>query len=102
MQVSFWEKQSFYSYKDVIIAGAGLAGLWSALELHELDNTLKILILDKGIIPAGASTRNAGFACFGSPTELLHDAVKLGEDKLWEIVEMRFKGIEKIRSHFGD
>ena len=102
MQVSFWEKQSFYSPKDVIIVGAGLAGLWSALELHKRNPKLKILILERGVLPQGASTRNAGFACFGSPTELLHDAQTLGEDKMWETVEMRYRGIEKIRSSFGD
>ncbi len=102
MQVSFWEKHSFYAHKDVIIIGAGLAGLWTAIELNRRKPQLKILMLDMGLVPAGASTRNAGFACFGSPTELLHDAKKLGEDKLWEIAEQRFKGIEKIRAVFGD
>jgi gamma-glutamylputrescine oxidase len=102
MQVSFWEKHSFYSHKDVIIVGAGLAGLWSALELHKRSPALKILIIERGMVPQGASTRNAGFACFGSPTELLHDAETMGEDKMWEIVEMRYKGIEKIRRSFGD
>jgi len=102
MQQSIWEQQSFYSRKHVIIVGAGLAGLWTALELYNNDKNLNILLLDRGIIPTGASTRNAGFACFGSPTELLHDAATLGEDKMWEIVEMRFRGIEKIRRHFAD
>ncbi len=102
MQVSFWEKQSFYAHKDVIVVGAGLAGLWSAYELYKLDNTLKILILERGVIPQGASTRNAGFACFGSPTELLNDCHVLGENKMWEVTEMRYKGIQKIKTHFNE
>ena len=102
MQVSFWEAQSFYAHKDVIIVGAGLAGLWSAYELYKLDNALKILILDKGLIPQGASTRNAGFACFGSPTELLNDCDLLGEDKMWDVAEMRYKGIQKTKEHFNE
>lgn len=102
MQVSIWEKQSFYAPKDIVIVGAGLAGLWCALELYKRNPALKILIIEKGMVPEGASTRNAGFACFGSPTELLHDAETIGEDKMWEIVEMRYKGIEKIRGSFGD
>ncbi len=100
MHISFWEKESFYNHKQVIIIGAGLAGLWSALELRKLDSTLNIFLLDKGVIPQGASTRNAGFACFGSPTELLHDAEIWGEDEMWGIVEMRYKGLEKIKAHF--
>lgn len=101
MQLSIWEKESFYSHKQVIIAGAGLAGLWCALELYNNDSTLKILLLDKGITPTGASTRNAGFACFGSPTELLHDARVNGEDKMWEVTAMRYQGIEKIKQQFN-
>lgn len=81
--------------------GAGLAGLWCAIELYNNDNTLQILLLDKGIIPTGASTRNAGFACFGSPTELLHDARVNGEEKMWEITAMRYRGIEKIKQQFS-
>lgn len=102
MQISLWEKESFYADKDVIIIGAGLAGLWTAFELKQKSAQTNILILEKGIIPAGASTRNAGFACFGSPTELIYDAKMLGEDKMWQIVEMRYKGIEKIRKIFDD
>ena len=32
-----------------------------------------IIILEKGIFPQGASTKNAGFACFGSISEILND-----------------------------
>jgi gamma-glutamylputrescine oxidase len=102
MQISIWEKESFYAKRDVIIIGAGLAGLWCAYELINEKPNLKILILEKGIIPQGASTRNAGFACIGSPTELLHDATTMGEDKMLALTEMRFKGIEKIRKVLGD
>jgi gamma-glutamylputrescine oxidase len=42
------------------------------------------------------------FACFGSPTELLHNIETLGTDGMLEVVEMRYKGIEKIKQHFAD
>jgi gamma-glutamylputrescine oxidase len=96
MQVSVWEKETFFDKQDIIIIGSGLVGLWSALELKNKHPKLKITILERGFIPAGASTRNAGFACFGSPTELIHDKNLLGEDKMWGIVEMRYKGMEKM------
>lgn len=102
MQVSIWEAESFYGHKQVIIIGAGLAGLWSAIELHKKNSRLSILILEKGMIPSGASTRNAGFACFGSPTELWHDIETVGLDATLQTVEMRYKGIKKIRSYFGE
>ncbi len=100
--ISLWEKETFYAPQDVIIAGAGLMGLWTAIELKKLQPQLSITILEKGITPMGASTRNAGFACFGSPTELLYDTEHMGVDAMLQLVEMRCKGIEKIRQHFND
>jgi len=66
MQVSIWEKETFYAPQDIVIVGSGFVGLWSAFYLKKKDPDLKITILDRGMIPTGASTRNAGFACFGS------------------------------------
>lgn len=99
---SIWEKESFYASQDVIIIGAGLMGLWSALELKKQTPLLRITILEKNTTPLGASTRNAGFACFGSPTELLHDIDVAGESETLAVAEMRYKGIEKIRKQFTD
>jgi gamma-glutamylputrescine oxidase len=101
MQISIWEQESFFAECDIIIVGAGLCGLWCAHDLKLKNPGLKILILEKGIIPSGASTRNAGFACFGSPTELLHDAEVMGAEHMWQIAEMRFRGIQKIKLHFS-
>jgi len=98
--ISVWEKETFYAPQDIIIAGSGFAGLWSAFYLKKRNPTLKITIIDKGIVPTGASTRNAGFACFGSLTELLSDEQKMGTDQMLRLVEMRYKGLEKIRDTF--
>jgi gamma-glutamylputrescine oxidase len=100
--LSIWEQETFYAPQDVAIIGAGLMGLWTALELKNRKPSLSITILERDTTPLGASTRNAGFACFGSPTELLHDAETMGEDAMWQIVEKRYKGIQKIRQHFND
>lgn len=100
--LSIWETETFYAPQDIIIVGAGLMGLWSALELKKRKRKLRITILERNTTPLGASTRNAGFACFGSPTELLHDADTIGPDAMLAVVEMRYRGIEKIRSHFTD
>jgi gamma-glutamylputrescine oxidase len=101
MQVSIWEKESFYAPKDVIIIGSGLAGLWCALYLKKKKPSLSICIVDRGIIPTGASTRNAGFACFGSLTELIHDIGQNGADKMLALVEMRYRGLQRIQKTFG-
>lgn len=101
MQLSVWEKESFFAPKDVIILGSGLSGLWSAYYLLKKAPSLSVAIVDRGLIPAGASTRNAGFACFGSVTELLHDIKEMGQDNLLALVEMRYRGLERIRQLFG-
>src|SRR5436305_967269 len=100
MQVSIWEKETFFAPQDVIIIGSGFVGLWSAFYIKKKQPHLKITIVDKGLIPTGASTRNAGFACFGSLSEVVHDAQTMGTDRMLELVEMRFKGLERIQKHF--
>jgi len=102
MQISVWEKESFYSPKDIIIVGSGFVGLWSAYYLKKKNPKLNITIVDRGIIPTGASTRNAGFACFGSVTELVADTLSIGEEKMLDIVELRYKGLERIRKIFRE
>src|SRR5580698_1863369 len=100
--LSIWVKETFFAPADIIIAGSGLVGLWSAYYLKKKHPSLRITIVERGIIPAGASTRNAGFACFGSLTELLADIDLMGEDKMLELVSRRFKGLRKIRKTFRD
>jgi len=98
---STWELESFYAPRDVIIAGSGFAGLWSAYHLKKNHPGLKILIIEKNPFPTGASTRNAGFACFGSVTELVDDAKVWGREKMLEIVAMRYEGVKKINKVFS-
>ena len=98
--ISIWEKETFFAPQDVIIAGSGFVGLWSAFYLKRKHPKLKITILERGMIPTGASTRNAGFACFGSLSELMFDAKTMGTDNMLQLVEMRFKGLEKIKKFF--
>ena len=100
IQTSIWEQETYFKKQDIIIIGTGFVGLWTALALIKKNPLQKILIVDQGIIPTGASTRNAGFACFGSISELISDNKKLGEDTMLQIVEKRFKGIEKIKKYF--
>ena len=52
------------------------------------------------MIPTGASTRNAGFACFGSITELMEDISVVGLDKTMELVSMRVQWTRKNSKDF--
>jgi gamma-glutamylputrescine oxidase len=102
MELSFWEKDTFLSNIDVIIVGSGIVGLNAALHLREQSPLLKIVVVERGPLPSGASTKNAGFACFGSMSELLDDVALNGEDAMLALVEKRWKGLLQLREKLGD
>ncbi|MBC7696641.1 MAG: FAD-binding oxidoreductase [Burkholderiales bacterium] len=99
---SFWETQTFFKGIDLIVVGSGIVGLNAAITFKEKHKKAKVIVLERGILPQGASTKNAGFACFGSVSELLSDIKKTNEDFVWETVEMRIKGLELLRKRLGD
>lgn len=99
--LSYWEKQSLLHY-DVVIVGSGIVGLSTAVSLKEKFPASRVLVLERGVLPTGASTKNAGFACIGSLTEVLDDLNTLSEDEVLQLVELRYKGLKKLRSRLGD
>ncbi len=99
---SYWEQKSFLSGFDVIIIGSGLVGLSAALRLKTHAPSLKIGILEAGFLPSGASTKNAGFACLGSVSEAVDEIKTSGLDNFLKIVEMRWRGLAKLRKNLGD
>ena len=101
MSLSFWEYNSFTNY-DFIIVGSGILGLSTACELKEKYPDRSVLVLEKGIFPSGASTKNAGFACFGSLTEILSDFKRMKEPETIDLVRKRFEGINLLRMRLGD
>ncbi len=98
--ISFWENVFYKS--DIIIVGAGISGLSLANALLEKSPKLSLSILEKDPIPASASTRNAGFACFGSFTELISDKDAMGKDQMLHLVEKRWNGLKLLRARLGD
>lgn len=60
------------------------------------------MILERGLFPAGASTKNAGFACFGSISELIVQEETCGPEQLASLIERRWKGLLKLRNLLGD
>jgi gamma-glutamylputrescine oxidase len=102
VNISYWEKKHFFSGADLIVIGSGIVGLNAAIYFKKKNPKARVLVLEKGILPSGASTKNAGFACFGSPSELLSDLEKMPEDTVWETVKMRWEGLKLLRQNLGD
>ena len=102
MELSYWERDTFFDHIDVVVIGAGIVGLNAALSLKKKHKKLKITVLERGILPTGASSRNAGFACFGSASELIDDLKTHTEEEVLALVEKRWKGLQRLRKNLGD
>ncbi|MBX2872426.1 MAG: FAD-binding oxidoreductase [Saprospiraceae bacterium] len=102
VNLSFWEKEAFFKEVDVLIIGSGIVGLNAAIAIKERKPQFKVLVIERGVLPIGASTRNAGFACFGSMTELLDDLSTQQAEKVWALVEKRWRGLQRLRERLGD
>lgn len=102
MNLSYWEIKNWFTKVDYTIVGSGIVGIHCALRLRERFPESKILILEKGILPHGASTKNAGFACFGSLSEIIDDLKTHTEEDVIRLIQKRKKGIELLRKRLGD
>ena len=102
MNLSYWEIKTWLSNTDFTIVGSGIVGLSCALHLKNRFPTSKILILEKGMLPQGASTKNAGFACFGSLSEIIDDLNSHSEQETLELIKKRINGLQLLRGTLGD
>jgi glycine/D-amino acid oxidase-like deaminating enzyme len=60
MQLSYWELKNWFTKVDYTVVGSGIVG-HAACACAKYPES-KILVLEKGMLPHGASTKNAGFA----------------------------------------
>lgn len=102
MNLSYWEYKTWMHNVDFTIIGSGIVGLNCALALREKFPKSKIIVLEKGTLPSGASTKNAGFACFGSLSEILDDLKTLPPEEVTALVKKRWDGLQMLRSNLGD
>ncbi|NHF59021.1 FAD-binding oxidoreductase [Flavobacteriaceae bacterium TP-CH-4] len=102
MNLSYWEYKTWLSNVDFTVVGSGIVGLNCALRLKARFPKAKVLVLEKGILPQGASTKNAGFACFGSISEIIADLNHHSEQEVRELVRKRWDGIQLLRMNLGD
>ena len=49
------------------------------------------------MLPQGASTKNAGFACFGSLSEIIDDLKSHSEEEVIQLVKKRVDGLQLLR-----
>lgn len=98
--LSFWEKDHFLKY-DHIVVGGGIVGLSTAVSIKELNPLKRVLVLEKGVFPTGASTKNAGFSCFGSLTEILADLETMSREEVVALVSFRWKGLQLLKKRLG-
>ena len=102
LNYSYWETRDYFKKWDLIVIGSGIVGLSTAISFGQRNKRASILVLERGVLPKGASTKNAGFACFGSAGELLDDINNTNEQKVWETVKMRWQGLQILRKRLGD
>ena len=102
MNLSYWEQQSWFTNIDFAIIGSGIVGLSCALELRELHPEAKIVVFEKGMLPSGASTKNAGFACFGSMSEILQDLETHTPSEVVALISSRLNGLSTLRAVLTD
>lgn len=99
--LSYWERKEFLNDIDYCIVGSGIVGLTSAIFIKQKFPKSKVLIVERGYLPTGASTKNAGFVCFGSPSEILDDLRINSEKTVSETIKMRYKGFQLLSSLLG-
>ncbi|MEM9051223.1 MAG: FAD-dependent oxidoreductase [Bacteroidota bacterium] len=99
---SYWETKHFMQKWDAVIIGSGITGLTTSIYLKRKNPNWNIAVLEKGALPSGASTRNAGFACFGSVSEILDDLKHMSENEVFDLVAKRYEGLQLLRELVGD
>ncbi|MDB4694764.1 FAD-binding oxidoreductase [Flavobacteriales bacterium] len=102
MAFSYWESTEWLEGNDLIVIGGGIVGLSAALQARVLKPHWKISVIERDTFGGGGSTKNAGFACFGSLTELAHDRSVLGDDEAAALLKKRIDGLKLLRSSLGD
>ena len=102
MNLSYWEIKAWLTNVDYTIVGSGIVGLNCALQLKKRYPKAKILILERGMLPQGASTKNAGFACFGSLSEIIDDLNSHSEEEVFRLVKKRLEGLLLLRQTLSD
>jgi len=100
MTTSLWSRPHSFKVSDintdVLIVGGGYAGLSTAYWLTEMKPDLKVTIIERQNIGAGASGRNAGFLTKGSAAFYKKLNHAWGLDKAKKIFQFAEQSIEMV------
>lgn len=98
MNTSYWEKYLLSKEYDLLIIGSGIVGMTCAIQAKILNPDARIAVLERGFQPWGASTRNAGFACFGSLSEIVDDLQHMDEKAVYDLILERWNGLKLLQN----
>lgn len=95
---SFWERKYWLAKCDFVIVGSGIVGVNTAINIKQKYPKSSVVIVERGAIPTGASTKNAGFACFGTVGEIVDDLKSQSYEEVIETVQMRWEGLQLLNA----
>ena len=101
MPIGYWETEHLLRPADHTVVGAGIVGMSAALGLKRARPDAHVRLLERSPLSAGGTTRNAGFACFGSAGEWLDDLEALGAEELGNLIRMRAEGLTELVNLLG-
>lgn len=99
--LSYWELNQYFSDIDLLVVGSGIVGLTTAIFHQQSNPNSKVIVVEKGFLPSGASTKNAGFACFGSLSEIISDLKSSSSDEVFELLNQRYHGLLELQKLVG-
>jgi gamma-glutamylputrescine oxidase len=98
---SFWEKQQYLGKYDLLIIGSGFTGLSAGITLLKSKPGLRVAIIESATIGTLASSRNAGFMCYGSPSELGKELTALPPATMLQMIRNKHKGMKLLLQFAG-
>ena len=101
MPIGYWESEYLLQPADLTIVGAGIVGMSTALHFKQHRPNARVRIVERDPLSSGGTTRNAGFACFGSAGEWLDDLETLGMEELKSLVRNRTEGLAELLHLLG-
>jgi glycine/D-amino acid oxidase-like deaminating enzyme len=100
MNLSYWEQTEMLDY-DLVVVGGGIVGYFTSIYYAQRYPNAKIVIVERGLFSSGASTKNAGFSCIGSLSELQDDLTHMSSEALIDLVLKRYQGLKELQKVLG-